>query len=222
MPVYPSSTLRNHASALLSSSSPPQTAATVHRHQRTFAIPAQPFYKKKQQQQKKKPSSASAHVDLPVTTTEQVVIFTDGSARGNGKSHARAGYGIYFGEDEDSRNVAARVPEELVQTNQIAELLAATVALELCAAAEEKRKVIIITDSMYVINGITSWILGWKRNQWKTSQGKDVLHQLVWQRLDRAQQQMTNIQYIHVRGHQGVEGNEAADKLAVRGSMMDF
>lgn len=177
----------------------------------TFATKA-PFYKKQ-----KKPSSVN--LVLPITTTKQVVIYSDGAAKGNGKSHAKAGYGIFFGED-DPRNIAARVPLDMPQTNQVAELLATTVAMETCVHANEIRKVIVVTDSMYVINGITSWIIGWKKNAWKTSKGGDVLHQSIWQRLDTAQNQLQEVQYIHVRGHQGISGNEAADKLAVHGATL--
>lgn len=214
MAKFPSSVLRKHASTLLDS--PPSTSSSSKiPSQRHSTLTKVPFYQKKKQA-----STSDAAVILPITTSEQLVLYTDGAAKGNGKTYARAGYGIYYG-DEDPCNVSARVPLIMPQTNQVAELLAATVAMELCITAKERRKIIIVTDSMYVINGITSWILGWKRNNWKTSAGKDVLHQSLWQRLDKAEKQMSNVQYIHVRGHQGIYGNEAADQLAVRGSLLD-
>lgn len=152
------------------------------------------------------------------TNAEQLVVFTDGAAPGNGQSHARAGCGVFFGVN-DPRNIACRVPLELPQTNQVAELLAMTLAVEHLKEAKEIRRVVIYSDSSYSVQGINSWIHGWKRNKWMTSANKPVLHDAIWKRLDTARTDL-NVEFIHVRGHCGIAGNEAADKLAVEGAKL--
>ncbi len=158
-------------------------------------------------------------VNLLQTTEQQLIVFVDGAAKANGRVGASAGYGIHF-HSEEQRDVSAKVPSEYPQTNQVAELMAATTAMELCRAASETRKIIFVTDSKYVLDGITSWIHNWKRNAWKTATKKDVLHKVLWQRLDAARQKLT-VDFVHIRGHQGCIGNEIADKLAVQGVLCE-
>ena len=71
----------------------------------------------------------------------------------------------------------------------------------------------IKTDSKYLINGLTNWIQGWKKNGWKTSSGKPVLNQDLWQALDR--DQLDNIKLEFVKGHSGDKDNERVDAIAV-------
>jgi ribonuclease HI len=74
----------------------------------------------------------------------------------------------------------------------------------------------IVTDSQYVLHGITQWLAGWKRRGWRTADGKPVKNQELWQRLDEllAPHQ---VEWTWVRGHTGHPENERADALANRG-----
>ncbi|MBR5676300.1 MAG: ribonuclease HI, partial [Neisseriaceae bacterium] len=72
------------------------------------------------------------------------------------------------------------------------------------------------TDSQYVQKGMTEWIFNWKKNGWKTAAKKPVVNQELWQQLDALSQQF-NIQWQWVKGHNGNENNEIADKLANQG-----
>ena len=72
------------------------------------------------------------------------------------------------------------------------------------------------TDSKYVQQGISSWIHGWKKNGWRTSDKKPVKNDDLWKRLDELAQQH-DIEWLWVKGHAGHEGNERADQLANRG-----
>lgn len=74
----------------------------------------------------------------------------------------------------------------------------------------------IHTDSKYVQQGMQSWIHGWKRNGWKTSDKKPVKNADLWQQLDRLAQQF-NVSWHWVKGHAGHPENELADALANRG-----
>jgi len=98
-------------------------------------------------------------------------------------------------------------------TNNRMELLAAINALEALARGSE---ITVVTDSAYVKNGVTTWIHGWKRNGWKTSNKKPVKNVELWQRLDEARARHQVI-WKWVKGHAGHPENERADELARAG-----
>jgi ribonuclease HI len=93
------------------------------------------------------------------------------------------------------------------------ELMAAIQALE---SLTKPATVRLHTDSVYLRNGITSWLANWKRNGWRTADKKPVKNADLWQRLDAAagRHQVT---WLWVKGHAGDPGNERADALANRG-----
>ncbi len=70
----------------------------------------------------------------------------------------------------------------------------------------------IFTDSQYVRNGITDWILRWKRNGWKTAGKKPVKNKDLWQALDSLNETLP-VSWHWVEGHAGVELNERCDEL---------
>ena len=90
------------------------------------------------------------------------------------------------------------------------ELMAAISALE---ALKKPCSVDLHTDSQYVRNGIMTWIHGWKRNGWKTSDKKPVKNVDLWQRLDAALQ-THEVRWHWVKGHAGHVENERADQLS--------
>ncbi|XP_078613025.1 ribonuclease H1-like isoform X1 [Branchiostoma floridae x Branchiostoma japonicum] len=141
------------------------------------------------------------------------VVYTDGCCTDNGFHGASAGIGVYWGPGHE-RNMSAKLPGR--QTNNRAEIHAARYAIE---SAKEMglAKISLHTDSQFLINGITKWIHGWKKNGWKLSTGKPVQNKEDFQSLDSALQGI-DVQWVHVRGHVGVPGNEAADGLAKEGS----
>ena len=91
--------------------------------------------------------------------------------------------------------------------------------MELCGVLEGLRalsqpaRVRVYTDSTYVCKGMTEWIAGWKRRNWRTSGGRTVKNQDLWLALDEAQSQH-EVEWQWVRGHAGNAGNERADGLA--------
>ena len=78
----------------------------------------------------------------------------------------------------------------------------------------------IVTDSTYVKNGITTWIHGWKRNNWRTAAKKPVKNAELWQRLEAAQARH-DVTWKWIKGHAGHAENERADELA-RAGMAPF
>ncbi|KAM6150092.1 ribonuclease H1 isoform 1-T1 [Erethizon dorsatum] len=144
---------------------------------------------------------------------DSVVVYTDGCCSSNGRRRARAGIGVYWGPGHPL-NVGIRLPGR--QTNQRAEIHAACKAIEQ-AKAQDISKLVLYTDSMFTINGITSWVPGWKKNGWKTSAGKEVINKEDFVRLEGLTQGM-DIQWMHIPGHSGFVGNEEADRLAREGA----
>jgi ribonuclease HI len=133
-----------------------------------------------------------------------VAIYTDGSCLGN---PGPGGYGTILCYQQHRKELKGGFR---LTTNNRMELLAAIVGLE---ALKTPCLVDLTTDSQYVRQGITQWLAGWKRNNWKTSQKQPVKNQDLWQRLDRACQPH-QINWHWVKGHNGHPENERCDELA--------
>jgi len=162
-------------------------------------------------------SSSNSKPDLSfgqlVRENDRVVIFTDGSCFNNGKSNAKAGIGVYF-SDNSPLNVSAPVVGK--QSNGRAELLAAVKAL-MIVRDKKLGPVQIRTDSVYVKQGITTWIQTWKANGWRTAGGNKVKNVGDWKELDALRSSL-DVEWKWVEAHKGIHGNEMADKLANEGA----
>jgi ribonuclease HI len=140
-------------------------------------------------------------------------IYTDGACSGN---PGPGGWGtvVYFtdGSVHELGGAAAQT------TNNRMELQAAIEALSYLLSTGQTEPVALYTDSEYVKNGITKWVKGWKSKGWKTSAGKPVLNQDLWEILDRLNQkvsaQISALQWRYVRGHSGDVGNDRCDTIA--------
>ncbi|MGZ3695360.1 MAG: ribonuclease HI, partial [Bdellovibrionota bacterium] len=101
-------------------------------------------------------------------------------------------------------------------TNNKMELTATSEALLALTRVKtlSTNEVKLYTDSKYVIQGITEWIHGWKRNNWKTSTGGDVSNKENWEQLLEVTSQF-KIEWLYVPGHSGFAGNERCDEIAV-------
>ena len=108
-------------------------------------------------------------------------ISIDGSCKENGTENAVAGFGIFWG-DNHPNNISEDIPDTDPQTNQTAELTAAVRAVQQVSELGIER-VCIQTDSAYVHKGITCWINNWMANGWKTAQGAEVKHRVLWESL---------------------------------------
>ena len=89
-------------------------------------------------------------------------------------------------------------------------------AIEGLKILKEPCEVNLTTDSKYVMDGITSWIENWKKNNWKNSSKKDVKNKDLWMELDELVSKH-NIKWNWVKGHSGHKKNEIADALANKG-----
>ena len=159
------------------------------------------------------------------------ILYTDGACPSNGKTSSTAGIGIFYGPN-DPRNVSLRLPG-LYQTNQRAELYAVVHALEAYPVPEinppdipnvsaPPHVVVIITDSKYVIKGITEWSTTWERNAYLNSKNTPVISRDLFIRARKRLRDLSSggvrVEFRHVWGHRGVWGNEMADRLAVMGA----
>jgi len=142
--------------------------------------------------------------------------YTDGACSGN---PGPGGWGVLLRASEGGQVLKERelCGGEADTTNNRMELLAAIQALETLGRAST---ITIVTDSAYVKNGVTSWIHGWKRNGWRTTDKKPVKNAELWQRLDSAAARHT-VTWKWVKGHAGHPENERADALA-RAGMAPF
>jgi ribonuclease HI len=137
----------------------------------------------------------------------KVIIHTDGACSGN---PGPGGWGAvlqYNGTVKELKGGAA------ITTNNQMEL---TAAIEALNALKRKCDVELHTDSVYVKDGLTKWIHGWKRNGWRTADKKPVKNMELWKALDEAVQKHA-IDWRWVKGHAGDEFNERADQLANEG-----
>lgn len=136
--------------------------------------------------------------------TARVEIFTDGACRGN---PGPGGWGAILRYGAVEKELSGGEAET---TNNRMELMAAISALE---ALKRPVTVDIHTDSTYVRDGITKWIHGWKKRDWRTADKKPVKNVDLWQRLEKAVARH-QVDWHWVKGHAGHPENERADELA--------
>lgn len=135
-------------------------------------------------------------------------IYTDGACSGN---PGPGGWGALLRYGAHEREL--RGGEAGATTNNRMELMAPIVALESLTRPSVVR---VHTDSTYVRNGITKWMLAWKRNGWLTSARQPVKNADLWRRLDAAASRH-EVEWHWVKGHAGHVENERADRLAALG-----
>ena len=136
-----------------------------------------------------------------------VTIHTDGACKGN---PGKGGWGAWLIYNDHRQEISGG---EADTTNNRMEL---TAAIEALAKLNKPCNVMLYTDSRYVMDGITKWLEGWQKNNWKTANRKDVKNQDLWRRL-LEESNKHEIQWHWVKGHSGDEGNDMADYLANKG-----
>lgn len=133
-----------------------------------------------------------------------VWVYTDGACRGNPGPGGWGALLIHNGREKEIKG------GEQKTTNNRMELMAAIQALR---ALKQPCQVELVTDSQYLRKGITEWMANWKRRNWKTSTGKAVKNQNLWQTLDQ-ETQRHRINWHWVKAHNEHPQNERADRLA--------
>ena len=133
-----------------------------------------------------------------------VEIYTDGACRGN---PGPGGWAALVRDGDQERELCGYDP---ATTNNRMELMS---TIEALASLSESSGVILMTDSLYVKDGITTWIHGWKKNGWRRADKGPVKNIDLWQRLDElvGRHQVT---WKWVKGHSGHVENDRVDELA--------
>ena len=141
----------------------------------------------------------------------QIKIYTDGACIGN---PGPGGWAAIILQEKEKKELFGG---EKHTTNNRMELTAAIKGLEFCDSQEEKqlslKEIKIYTDSVYLKEGITSWISNWEKNNWKTSDKKNVKNVDLWKKL----KELTKFQKVEwkwIKGHSNDPMNELADGLA--------
>ena len=150
----------------------------------------------------------------PVGTN--LLIFADGACSGN---PGRGGWGSIVATPQGQvLELGGSSPST---TNNQMELTAAIEALRKIEAIPGE--VDLYTDSVYLIKGITQWIWAWQRKGWMTAEGNEVSNQDLWKRLSgilygrkKNLGEGSKVNWLWVRGHSGVPGNERVDEIAVQ------
>jgi len=142
----------------------------------------------------------------------EIFIYTDGACSGN---PGPGGWGALLIAKSGNEILKLR---ELYggaadTTNNRMEL---TAAIESLNALDRASEVTVVTDSVYVKDGISKWLHGWKRNGWKTAAKKPVKNDDLWRALDTAQARH-QVNWKWIKGHAGHAENELADELANKG-----
>ncbi len=134
----------------------------------------------------------------------EVVLYTDGSCEGN---PGPGGYAAIVDASGERRELTGA---EAQTTNNRMEMMAIIVGLQ---AVTEPSIVRVVTDSQYVVKGMSSWIHGWRRKGWKTASGAPVKNRDLWERLAELAA-AHKVSWEWVKGHDGHPENERADTLA--------
>ena len=132
---------------------------------------------------------------------------TDGACSGNPGPGGWGGLIIF----EDNSEIEIGGSEKNTTNNRM-ELTAAIKTLEKLKDFQLKENFKLRTDSKYVIEGYTKWIINWKRNGWKTSSGKSVQNLDLWQKIDNLR--INGLAMEFVKGHSGDKQNERVDLIA--------
>jgi ribonuclease HI len=135
---------------------------------------------------------------------KKIRLVTDGSCIGNPGLGGWACV-LRFGEQSKELFGSARLT-----TNNRMEL---TAALEGLRALTEDCEIELVTDSEYLKNGMTKWIVNWKRRKWLTAEGKPVINRDLWEALDE-EVSRHKIVWQWTRGHASHADNNRADELA--------
>ncbi|MEO5635152.1 MAG: ribonuclease HI [Candidatus Paceibacterota bacterium] len=137
----------------------------------------------------------------------KIIIYTDGAAKGN---PGRAGWGAII---IDRDRIIELGGKEGHATNNMMELTAPIEALKFLKNKKSTLPVEIVSDSKYVILGITEWIGNWQKNNWRNAAKKPVLNRELWEKLYELTEEIKP-KWTYVKGHNEDKYNDRADLIA--------
>ncbi len=142
-----------------------------------------------------------------------LALYTDGGCRGNPGPGAFA----FLIQNSQGDVVLEGVEFEAHTTNNKMELSGAIEGLDRLRTklpSSVATKIKVVTDSKYVVEGMKSWVDGWKSRGWKKADNKPPENIELWQRLDSVRSHYQQIEWVWVKGHAGHPQNEYCDRKA--------
>ena len=158
-------------------------------------------------------STDDFHLSDELTNNFEWLCFSDGACRGNPGPGA---WGSIM-QDVKSKVVYEASGVEVPTTNNRMELQGAIEVLKFLLdedAFKESDRVVLFSDSKYVVDGITTWVTGWKKRGWRKADKKAPENVELWQELDSVRDEFNSITFKWVKGHSGHPQNEYCDQLA--------
>lgn len=143
-----------------------------------------------------------------------LALFSDGACRGN---PGPGGWG-YVIQNHEGKVVGEGSGHLSSTTNNQMELTAALEGMEAIirepSLGGNGKHLYVYTDSQYLVNGMNSWVEGWKNRGWKKADKKAPENLELWQQLDQLKQRFRKVEFKWVKGHAGHPQNEYCDALA--------
>lgn len=141
-----------------------------------------------------------------MSEVKRVIIHTDGACSGN---PGPGGWGAVLRYGAHEKELSGFAPDTTNNRMELSAVIAALNSLKRAVPVE------VVTDSVYVRDGISKWLPGWRAKGWKTAAKKPVKNQDLWQEL-AALNDRFDVTWTWIKGHAGHELNERADELARR------
>lgn len=144
-------------------------------------------------------------------------VYTDGGCRGNTRGSDNVGAWAFVVYNSSKDNIGSKSASKRMTTNNEMEMQAVYEAL-LWSNKNAGRPMTIYLDSSYTKNGCESWVWGWERKSWKKADGGEIVNLALWQAIiaELKKYRLNHGEiptFVKVKGHDGIEGNEAADTL---------
>jgi ribonuclease HI len=140
---------------------------------------------------------------------DKVIIFCDGGCRGNGKENNIGGWGAVLTYGETKKEIYGSARNTTNNRMELTGVIEALTQMTIFDIPVE-----VNCDSAYLVNCMRyKWYIGWKRNGWRNSKKQPVENRELWEGLLRLVEKFKDIEFVKVKGHVGVEGNEIADML---------
>lgn len=141
---------------------------------------------------------------------KELHIYTDGAC------HAEiGGYASVIVNPATNQHIEIAAGPISNTTNNQMEMMAVISAMRFLTKRAGPQRLLIMSDSKYVVNGITDWINNWKKNGWTNAKGMPVKNANLWQMMERERNRHIMTRFQWVRGHDGNHYNEMADRAAV-------
>jgi ribonuclease HI len=144
------------------------------------------------------------------------ILYSDGACRGNPGPGA---FGCLV-QDSNGALLFEHAETMALTTNNQMEMMGVLVGMRQLVQhlqqtnAHHDINLRVITDSRYVVDGMTKWLEGWKSRGWKKADNKVPENLDLWQQLDMMQIKFKKLEFEWVKGHAGHPQNEHCDRLA--------